>query len=126
MDKNSTPFLFSSFGMATFYSFISATVAGLSMNIFVSVCLDSNLDQSNRYLLYTSSVAFIFAALGFFSIASNLEDARRQWTEEGAVNSNVAVVRVIEARLRKLYVSLAIAIGGVVLGFILLYGIDRY
>ena len=119
MDKNSAPFLFRSFGLASFYSFLSATVAGLSMNIFVSVCLDRDLDQSNRCLLYASSIAFILAALGFFSIAWNLEDARRQWMEEGAVNSNLAIVRAIDTHLRKLNVSLAIAIVGVIIGFIL-------
>jgi hypothetical protein len=100
--------------MATAYAFLSAIFLGLALNLLVSLRVSDAVPIAQRTALYIAVGAFFVAALGFFAISWNLENARNQWIEEGAVKS--LLLEPIEMRLGRLYVGLFAGLAGFSVG----------
>jgi hypothetical protein len=118
MSKNSDKRLallpFRTFGMASGYAFLSAIFLGLALNLLVSLRVSDALPIAQRTALYLAVGGFFVAALGFFAITWNLENARNQWIEEGAIKS--LLLETIEMRLGRLYAGLFAGLAGFAAG----------
>jgi len=111
---------FCTFGLASFYAFLSAIFLGLSLNVFVTVRLAKGLPRTEVIAFYIAALAFFLGAVGFFVVNWNLESARSQWIAEGAIPTESMLLEPIEMRKIQLLLGLIVGVAGFIIGSVLI------
>jgi|SRR6266853_4303239 len=110
---------FRSYGLATWYGYISGVVLGIAGNLFVSVRTGPDTTHTCRF--YLAALSLFCSSIGFFLVSWQLEMARNQWVSEGALVDKTLSEKPISQRTARLWffliLGLAAGVGGIWLLF---------